>query len=1193
MKKTVSKNVKNFSKITEILEMPYMLDLQVASWIDFLQMDVDPKKRKYQGLEEVFRDVFPIEDYNRKMIMEYLYYEISPPEYDEYDCLDRGISYEIKINIHIRVIVLKEDGSPKMVVHQDSYLGDLPCMTSKGTFVVNGSERAIVSQFQRSPGIFFDFDDKKNTYCGKIIPNHGAWLQFEIDQKDILYIKINKRKKLEATLFLKVFRWDTNEKIIESFYKSKTVEVSKENLLDEYIFNDIKVLKEVESQNTDETVDSSVSENGNKTDETVDSTASDDGNKTGEIIDNFINEAEPVYEVLIPAGKKIGLEDYDIICNQGVSEIKIIDRDDKNFNLVILNTLAKENFKNADDALRLVYENMRPNNPFTPVGARDDINNNFFNNKKYDFSKVGRYKINNKFNEDLSIDDNKVLREEDIFNTVDYLINFRLGNCDRDDIDNLGNRRIRLVGELIQNQFKIGLAKMERQIKEKMNMMDMTDVITPTNLLNIKPLSSAIREFFCSSPLSQFLEQTNPLAEITHKRRLSALGPGGLTRDRAGFEVRDVHPSHYGRVCPIETPEGPNIGLIVSLSTFARVNELGFIETPYQRVENGVVTDKIDYLNAFDEYDKKVAQANAEVDENGKLIKDLVSVRWKGDFDTVRKKDVDYKDVSPKQLVSYATSLIPFLENDDANRALMGSNMQRQSVPLLWPEAPVVKTGMEKKVAVDSGLAVIAKNSGRVVKVEGNAIWIDNSFGPEDDFSHLYKKTKKSSIKKEKNIDKYKLLKYRRTNQFTCLNQKPLVYFGDYVEKGQVIADGPSMQNSQLALGRNVLVAFMSWEGFNFEDAIIISDKLVREDVFTSVHIERFEVSARDTKLGEETITKDIFNVSPEILAKLDDEGIIKVGTRVKTGDILVGKVTPKSTSETSPEQKLLQSIFGEKAGDVKDTSLKLKHGSEGIVIGVDVFSREKKNPLPPGVKKQVRVYIATKRKVKAGDKMAGRHGNKGVISCVVPEEDMPFLEDGTPIDIILNPLGVPSRMNIGQILETHLGWAGEKLNFEYVTPVFDGASEYDVSDELKQAGLPENGKLVLYNGKDGSQFKQSVAVGLIYMMKLNHLADEKIHARSTGPYSLVTQQPLGGKAQFGGQRLGEMEVWAIEAYGAAYSLQEFLTVKSDDVAGRTRMYEAIVKGDHTLEPGLPESFNVLIKELQGLSIDVELLEKD
>ncbi|HOK41210.1 MAG TPA: DNA-directed RNA polymerase subunit beta [bacterium] len=1130
---------KSFSKLPNILEVPFLLEIQLNSFKEFLQEKVDPNKRVIKGLEEVLREIFPIEDYNKRMIMEYKDYEINEPVYDEFECLERGRTYAVTINIRVRLIVKKEDGKISRIIEENVFLGELPYMTERGTFVVNGSERAIVNQFQRSPGIFFDIEEEpKITYIGKIIPMYGSWLQFEIDNNDILYLRIDKRKKFPATLFLKVLNYPKNNDIVKLFYKPKTVSIKKEELLNKYLYDDL-----------------------------ID-------DETGEI--------------LFPAGKRINTAIYDKIMETGKKEIKIIE-EDSDFSAIILNTLEKENYLTFQEALKFIYENLRPGNPFTIEGAQEEIHNNFFNRKRYDFSKVGRFKINQKFEENVDTE-YRVLRVEDVINTINYLINLRYGKGEKDDIDNLGNRRIRLVGELIQNQFKIGITRMEKIIKERMNLQS-TEEVTPHSLINVKPLASSLREFFCTSPLSQFLEQTNPLAEMTHKRRLSALGPGGLSRERAGFEVRDVHSSHYGRVCPIETPEGPNIGLIVSLTSYAKINELGFIVTPYRKVENGVVTDKIEYLDAFTERSKRIAQANAPLDDKNKFINKYVPVRYKGDFDTVENKMIDYMDVSPKQLISVSTSLIPFLENDDANRALMGSNMQRQAVPLMVPEEPIVLTGMEAKVGEDSGLCIKAKNKGEVVKVDGNEIWIDTGkVYNEDEFDETGKRIGKKGQKK---IDKYKLLKYKRSNQFTCITQKPIVRLGDKVKEGQIIADGPGIKNGKLALGRNILVAFMPWEGYNFEDAIIISERLVANDVFTSIHIEKFEAAARDTKLGEEIITNEIFNVSEEILSKLDENGIVKIGTEVKAGDILVGKVTPKSSSEVTPEQKLLQSIFGEKARDVKDTSLRLKHGCEGVVIDVKVYSRENKDVLPPGVKKLVKVYVATKRKIKEGDKMAGRHGNKGIISKVVPVEDMPFLEDGTPVDIILNPLGVPSRMNIGQIFETHLGWAGLKLNTQYETPVFDGATEEEIKEELRKAGIPEDGKVDLYDGKTGEKFKQKVTVGVMYLMKLNHLADEKIHARSTGPYSLVTQQPLGGKAQFGGQRLGEMEVWALEAYGAAYILQEMLTVKSDDVFGRAKIYESIVKGIESIPAGIPESFNVLVHELEGLALRINIFDSE
>jgi len=1058
----------NFGKIEEILDMPNLIEIQQKSYQWFLD----------EGLREMFKDISPIQDFTGNLVLEFIDYALGEPKYSVEECKERDATYAAPLKVKARLIN-KDTGEVK---EQEVFMGDFPLMTEKGTFIINGAERVIVSQLVRSPGVYFSRTQDttgKYLYSASIIPNRGAWLEFEFDSNDVLYVRIDRTRKIPVTILLKALGLGNNYELNELFGSKESIK----------------------------------------------------------------------------------------------------------------NTLERDNTQNAEEALIEIYKRLRPGEPPTVDSARSLFETLFFDPKRYDLAAVGRYKINKKLNPStvsvkdvrLNMDSAgnevlpegevlKVLTKEDVAEVVKYLLNLLDGEGEIDDIDHLGNHRLKPVGELLQNQFRIGLSRMERVVRERMTIQDV-EVITPQALINIRPVVAAIKEFFGSSQLSQFMDQTNPLAELTHKRRLSALGPGGLSRERAGFEVRDVHHSHYGRMCPIETPEGPNIGLIGSLTTFARINEFGFIETPYRRVVDGKVTDEILYLTADEEDKFVIAQANEPFDpETREFIHSRVSIRHRDDIREVPSNQVQLMDVSPKQLVSIATALIPFLENDDANRALMGSNMQRQAVPLLRTEAPYVGTGMEYKAAVDSGVVVLAKNSGVVQKVTADEIRIKTDDGK---------------------VDVYKLLKFKRSNQGTCINQKPIVFEGDYVEKGDVIADGPSTDHGELALGRNVLVAYMPWEGYNYEDAILISEKLVYEDVFTSIHIEEYEAEARDTKLGAEEITRDIPNVGEGALDDLDENGIIRIGAEVRPGDILVGKVTPKGETELTAEERLLRAIFGEKAREVRDTSLRVPHGESGRVVDVKVFSRENGDELAPGVNRLVRVYIAQKRKISEGDKMAGRHGNKGVIAKILPVEDMPFLPDGTPVEIVLNPLGVPSRMNIGQILETHLGWAAQALGIRVATPVFNGATEEDIMQMWEKAGLPENGKTVLYDGRTGEPFDQKVTVGYTYMLKLAHLVDDKIHARSTGPYSLVTQQPLGGKAQFGGQRFGEMEVWALEAYGAAYTLQELLTVKSDDVIGRVKTYEAIVKGENIPEPGVPESFKVLIKELQSLGLDIKVLTEE
>lgn len=1045
----------SYAEINEVLDMPNLIEVQKQSYQWFIE----------EGLREMFDDISPIQDFTGNLVLEFVDYSLGQAKYDVEECKERDMTYSAPLKVKVRLIN-KETGEVK---EQEVFMGDFPLMTDKGTFIINGAERVIVSQLVRSPGVYYteQLDPSGvKIYGATIIPNRGAWLEFESDVNKNIYVRVDRTRKIPATVLIRALGYSTNAQILELFDEDPSIQL----------------------------------------------------------------------------------------------------------------TLERDNSDSEEEALVEIYKRLRPGEPPAVESARTLLETLFFDPKRYDLGNVGRYKLNKKLNhgvlyrekEDGTKEFIRNLTKEDIVAAMKYFLALMNGEKQPDDIDHLGNRRLRSVGELLQNQFRIGLSRMERVVRERMTIQDV-EVITPQVLINIRPVVAAIKEFFGSSQLSQFMDQTNPLAELTHKRRLSALGPGGLSRERAGFEVRDVHHSHYGRMCPIETPEGPNIGLIGSLSTYARINEFGFIETPYRKVdkEKGIVTDEIVYVTADEEDQYVIAQANAPLDEEGRFLEKRVNARYGSEILVVPVEEVDFMDVTPKQVWSVATALIPFLEHDDANRALMGANMQRQAVPLLRTEAPLVGTGMEWKTARDSGVVVIAKNSGVVERVTAREIVIRTDDG---------------------DIEKHRLLKFARSNQGTCINQKPIVRKGQRVEAGQIIADGPSTDMGELALGRNVLVAFMTWEGYNYEDAILISEKLVKEDIFTSIHIEEYECDARDTKLGPEEITRDIPNVGEEVLKDLDERGVIRVGAEVRPGDILVGKVTPKGETELTAEERLLRAIFGEKAREVRDTSLRVPHGETGKIVDVKVFSRENGDELAPGVNELVRVYVAQKRKISEGDKMAGRHGNKGVISRILPEEDMPFLPDGTPVEIVLNPLGVPSRMNIGQVLESHMGLAAKALGLHIATPVFDGASEKDIEEALIKAGLPPTGKTKLRDGRTGEYFDNEVTVGYMYVLKLAHLVDDKIHARSTGPYSLVTQQPLGGKAQFGGQRFGEMEVWALEAYGAAYTLQEILTVKSDDVVGRVKTYEAIVKGDNVPEPGVPESFKVLIKELQSLGLDVKVL---
>jgi DNA-directed RNA polymerase subunit beta len=1344
-----------FGQIHEVAEMPNLIEVQKQSYDQFLMVEEPEGGRQDEGLQAVFRSVFPIKDFGERAQLEFVRYAFDLPKYDVEECQQRGMTYAAPLKVTLRLIVFdvnEETGarSVKDIKEQDVYMGDMPLMTSNGTFVINGTERVIVSQMHRSPGVFFDHDRGKTHSSGKllfaarIIPYRGSWLDFEFDAKDIVYVRIDRRRKLPVTTLLYALGLE-DEEILATFYDRIALKATKEGWRMPFRPDRLRGIKPT-SDLIDAKTGKVAIEAGRKVTARLAKKLADEGLKELLVSDEDLHGrylAQDVVnmetgEIYAEAGDELDAKLLATLKDLGLKEIPILDIDHVNVGAFIRNTLAIDKNSNPEEALLDIYRVMRPGEPPTPEAAATLFHGIFFDAERYDLSAVGRVKMNMRLDLDAP-DTVRTLRKEDILAVIKTLVDLRDGKGEIDDIDHLGNRRVRSVGELMENQYRVGLLRMERAIKERMSSVDI-DTVMPQDLINAKPAAAAVREFFGSSQLSQFMDQTNPLSEITHKRRLSALGPGGLTRERAGFEVRDVHPTHYGRICPIETPEGPNIGLINSLATYARVNKYGFIESPYRCVVKGKVTDEVVYLSAMEEARYVIAQANAKLNPNGTFAEDLITCRHAGDVELVPPEKVDLIDVSPKQLVSVAAALIPFLENDDANRALMGSNMQRQAVPLITAEAPLVGTGMEEVVARDSGAAIGARRTGLVDQVDATRIVI--------------RATEETDPSKS-GVDIYNLRKFQRSNQNTCINQRPLVRVGDHVKAGEIIADGPSTDLGELALGRNVLVAFMPWMGYNFEDSILISERVVRDDVFTSIHIEEFEVMARDTKLGPEEITRDIPNVSEEALKNLDEAGIVYIGAEVNPGDILVGKITPKGESPMTPEEKLLRAIFGEKASDVRDTSLKLPPGVSGTVVEVRVFNRhgvekderamaiereeierlakdrddelaildrnvygrlkdvlmhkvvakgpknikkdskitealldevarshwweialknekamaeveairrqyeeakkgleqrfvdkvdklQRGDELPPGVMKMVKVFVAVKRKIQPGDKMAGRHGNKGVISQIVPIEDMPYLEDGTPIDIVLNPLGVPSRMNVGQILETHLGWAcrglgnkiGEALEAYYhshkakplkdmlktiygedkavaalkedqvieasknlqagvpvATPVFDGAHEGDVTALLEAAGLDSSGQVTLYDGRTGDEFERKVTVGYIYMLKLHHLVDDKIHARSIGPYSLVTQQPLGGKAQFGGQRFGEMEVWALEAYGAAYTLQEMLTVKSDDVAGRTKVYEAIVRGDDTFEAGIPESFNVLVKEMRALGLNVELVQ--
>ncbi|MDX2499934.1 MAG: DNA-directed RNA polymerase subunit beta [Deltaproteobacteria bacterium] len=1351
---------KNFGKIKKIVDIPDLIGMQRESFQRFLQMNIAAEKRRDIGLQAVFQSVFPIKDFTGSASLEFVSYRFGEVKHSIEECIHRGMTYEIPVRITARLVVYDIDvdtgvSNIRDIKEQEIYFGTIPLMTNKGTFIINGTERVVVSQLHRSSGVFFDHDKGKShssgkiIYSSRIIPVRGSWIDMEIDPKDIVHIRIDRRRKFPITILFKAFGY-TIEDLLSYFYKSEKIIVRGKRFYKEFNPEFLRGQRASKDVKDPESGDVLVKKGRVFAQRAIKRLKAANADMlpidADELLDRAFAEniTDPESaEVLFKANDTIDEEVMEKLGEAGINEFELLFIDGVTAGHSIRKTLAVDKVEGKEESLIEIYRRLRPGNPATPEVAQDFIDNLFFKSTYYDLSGVGRLKINQRLA--ISSESNlNILRKEDILLTAKALIELRDTQGVVDDIDHLGNRRVRAVGELLENQYRIGLVRMERAIKERMSLQEV-DALMPHDLVNPKPVSAVVKEFFGTSQLSQFMDQTNPLSETTHKRRLSALGPGGLTRERAGFEVRDVHPSHYGRICPIETPEGPNIGLIVSLSTYARVNDYGFIETPYRTVEKAKVSREVKFLDAFEEKEQPIAQANAPVNEKGKYVNALVTSRVAGELTMVKREDIELMDISPIQLVSVSASLIPFLENDDANRALMGSNMQRQAVPLLMNQAPLVGTGIEEVVAKDSGVAIVAQRAGLVVDVDACRIVLKHD--PSDDPI-------------EKDVSIYSLSKFIRSNQNTCFNHRPIVKKGQLVEAGQIIADGPATEQGELALGKNVTVAFMPWGGYNFEDSILVSERLVRDGVYTSVHIEEFEVVARDTKLGKEEITRDIPNVGEEALKDLDESGIIRLGAEVYPGDVLVGKITPKGETQLSPEEKLLRAIFGEKAGDVKDTSLRVPPGVQGIVIDAKVFSRrgidkddrarliedeeiatlekdrddeldvvaevvrsqlaellvgkkvyatlkkgkkvliangakidaetlakipivqlegivlrdpnvtqqvhemleryrdqrelcrlafeqqvrryEKGDDLPPGVIKMVKIYVAVKRKLSVGDKMAGRHGNKGVVSRILPVEDLPYFEDGQPVDMVLNPLGVPSRMNVGQILEIHLGRAakglGDQLNLliqdqkakalrdklkkiftdpadkksisamedeevmdfasfykdgvHMATPVFDGAKEEEIKDLLQEAGLDISGQTTLFDGRTGDPFDEKITVGTMYVLKLHHLVDDKIHARSIGPYSLVTQQPLGGKAQFGGQRLGEMEVWAMEAYGAAYALQEFLTVKSDDMAGRTRMYEKIVKGQNVLEPGIPESFRVMTKELQALGLDIALLEE-
>jgi DNA-directed RNA polymerase subunit beta len=1134
------------------MELPDLIDIQTCSYERFLQRERLRNKAplENQGLEEVFRTTFPIESPNGDMTLEYEYYTLDEEsiKLTEHECKQKGLTYAVPLKARINLI-FRETGE---IRQKDIYMGDVPIMSERGTFIINGAERVVVSQIHRSPGVIFSHE--KGIYSSRIIPYRGSWLEFEIDQKkELIYAKIDRKKRILGTIFLRALGYETREDIIGAFYKTATLEVKDDRDARE-LFSGKLLARAV-------------------------------------LVDGGEGEGQ---KKLYRAGEKLHPHSVDELLSNGVASVEVIDFDaeDSLNSPMVINCFEREEIKfvkedpardepSKEDALGEVYRALMPGESITVESADKELQGMFFTSRRYDLGKVGRYKLNKKFLHDPPLTE-FTLTKPDIIATMKFLIKVYVGDEISDDIDHLGNRRVRSVGELLANAMKTAFSRMERIAKERMSLKE-TDTIKPQDLISIKPVVAAIKEFYGSSQLSQFMDQVNPLAELTHKRRLNALGPGGLSRDRAGFEVRDVHYTHYGRMCPIETPEGPNIGLIVSMANYTRVNEYGFLETPYRRVSGGVATGDIEYLSAMDEDRYVIAQASARLNANGSFVDEQISCRRQGDYTTRAPGEIQYMDVSPKQIISVSASLIPFLEHDDANRALMGSNMQRQAVPLVFPEAPRVGTGMEGKCAYDSGVLIKARRNGTVARVTAQSILVK----PDE----AGKNASKVQETNAEGLDEYRLIKYQRTNQDTCYNQRPVVKMGEKVVAGQVIADGPATRNGELALGRNILVGFMPWNGYNYEDSILISERVVKDDMFTSVHIKEFITEVRETKLGPEKITRDIPNTSEKSLDNLDAEGIIRVGAKVRAGDILVGKVTPKSETETTPEFKLLNSIFGEKAKEVRDSSLRVPHGIEGTIIDIQRLKRTEGDDLSPGVDEMVKALIATKRKLREGDKMAGRHGNKGVVARILPEEDMPYMEDGSPLDLCLTPLGVPSRMNIGQLLETELGWAGSTLDEWYSAPVFQSPSTEQIEEKLREAGLPVTSKTVLRDGATGEPFVNPIFCGVIYFLKLHHLVDDKMHARSTGPYSLVTQQPLGGKAQFGGQRLGEMEVWALEAYGAANTLQELLTIKSDDMTGRSKIYEAIVKGEPSTTAGSPESFNVLVQELRGLALDMTIFD--
>ncbi|MBA2940751.1 DNA-directed RNA polymerase subunit beta [Paenibacillus sp. CGMCC 1.16610] len=1133
---------RTYARINEVLGIPNLIEIQQKSYEWFLE----------EGLREMFQDISPIQDFTGNLVLEFIDYSLGDPKYSVDESKERDVTYAAPLRVKVRLIN-KETGEVK---EQEVFMGDFPIMTDTGTFIINGAERVIVSQLVRSPSVYYSTKVDKNgkkTYTATVIPNRGAWLELETDAKDIIYVRIDRTRKIPVTVLLRSLGFGTDAEILDLLgdneYIRNTLDKDNTDSTEKALIEIYERLRPGEPPTLD--------------------------NARSLIVARFFDPKR--YDLANVGRYKINkkLHIKNRLFNQRLAETLV----DSETGEIIAEAGQLLDRRVLDEILPFIEKGAGYKEFSIPKGVTgaDTIPVQCINV----YSPTEEGKVVKVISNGVIDKQVKNITPADIISSINYFINLLHGIGNTDDIDHLGNRRLRSVGELLQNQFRIGLSRMERVVRERMSIQD-ANVITPQALINIRPVIASIKEFFGSSQLSQFMDQTNPLAELTHKRRLSALGPGGLTRERAGMEVRDVHHSHYGRMCPIETPEGPNIGLINSLSTFARINEYGFIEAPYRWVDpkTGTVTDQIAYLTADEEDNYVIAQANAQLTEENKFVDSAIIVRYKDDNLTLPVERVDYMDVSPKQVVSVATALIPFLENDDSNRALMGSNMQRQAVPLLIPKAPLVGTGMEHKVAKDSGVCIVSKFDGIIEKAAANEIWLRRQEMVDDKLV-------------SGNIVKYKLHKFMRSNQGTCINQRPIVKKGQLIKAGDILADGPSTEQGELALGRNVVVAFMTWEGYNYEDAILLSQKLVKEDVYTSIHIEEYESEARDTKLGPEEITRDIPNVGEDALKNLDERGIIRVGAEIGAGDILVGKVTPKGVTELTAEERLLHAIFGEKAREVRDTSLRVPHGTDGIVVDVKVFTRENGDELPPGVNQLVRVYIAQKRKISEGDKMAGRHGNKGVVARILPEEDMPFLPDGTPVEVVLNPLGVPSRMNIGQVLEVHLGMASKYLGIHAATPVFDGAREYDVFDAMEEAGMQRSGKTILYDGRTGESFEREVTVGVMYMIKLAHMVDDKIHARSTGPYSLVTQQPLGGKAQFGGQRFGEMEVWALEAYGAAYTLQEILTVKSDDVVGRVKTYESIVKGENVPEPGVPESFKVLIKELQSLGMDVKILSGD